>query len=490
MKKHLPWLLVLTILAILVRIQGTFQYGLNWDELNTLVIAKLPLTELFRIIYIRDFHPPGMHLLLHFWILCFGDGDAPVRAMALCAGVAGIWMSYCLALEITQQKRVAFLTALFCVFSPLLIRYSSVTLQYVVAYGLILLSWYSLLVLLRQERLQKPWLILYFVSTALAINTYATAVIYFVFQAGFYLRYGKQNKPLFWTAILALVTLLPFVWVVLQPWHVSHTTDAVLLHSKFLTSDLWTLVPQYLFLRNPQLNDGLWLETIASGMLLGLASWSVFGRRLQVSTYQKEVLLWLGVLPFGFLMLLSFMADKPFFLARTLLYCLFVFYLVLAWWLAQSRVRMVVGSLLILGLQVYIPWQMPFRDISLKAFGSNLKQVMTPQDGLLIYPGSQHLAVMRYANPKAFGLTARELNFDPTRENAYHMAQLIDAHHFWVSGDDVMQQSSAQLKQFLASNARVFVYGRPERLTPYLNCQQNVLIMNEHNQWVHFPCQR
>jgi len=398
--------------------------------------------------------------------------------------------SYLLALEITKQRSVAFVTALFCAVSPLLIRYSSVTLQYVLAYPLILLSWYGLLVLLRQDAPKKSTMLFYFLVTALAINTYATAVIYFVFQAGFYFRRGWQQKPLILPASLALMTLVPFVWVVMQPWHVSHATDAVQLHTKFLTHDLWTLVPQFLFLRNPMLEDGLWLETISAMLLLGFAAWSVFGKRLGVSGYQKEVLLWLGVLPFAFMMLLSFAVDKPFFLARTLLYCLFVFYLLLAWWLVQSRWRRIVGTALIVGLLLYTPWQMSYRDLSLKTFGAGLSQAMRPGDGLLIYPGSQHLAVIRYFKPSAFGLTSNELHFDPKIDNAYHMVQLIDDHNFWVSGHDVMQRSQGELKTFLTNNRRVFVYGRPDQLIPYLNCQPHVLIMDANNRWGRFPCQR
>lgn len=495
MKKHLWLSLVLISITLCVRVGSTFQYGLNWDELNTLVIAKLPLSELFRIIYIRDFHPPAMHVLLHAWVSLFGDSDFTVRLLALSCGLAGVVVSYVFAWTLSSQHRVAFLTALFCACSPLLGRYASVTLQYVAAYPAILLSWLLLWRLMSSERLNQTELLLYGLTTAFAINSYATGVIYFASQGGYFLTNqsalpNRVRWPLLGMALLALLSWLPFLWHVLQPWHVSRVQDSVLVHSKFLLSDLWTLVPQFLFLRDSQVSEGLWLETIAATVLFGLCVWAFFSGRLQVPKPIQKLILWQTIVPFTFLLLFSFALDKPFFLARTLLYSLFGFYLMLAWWLSRSRWQNLVGLGVVLGLSLYTPWQMPLRDLSLKAFGASLARVYQPQDGLLIFPGSQHLSVMRYFRPSQFGLTQRELTFDPKVENAYHMVQRMDAHHFWVSGHDVMQRPEIQeqLKLFLAKNQRVFIYGRPDQLAPYLNCQPNVLMLAQNNQWQPFPC--
>jgi uncharacterized membrane protein len=61
--------------------------GLWLDEALSVNIAKLPLQQLPGAL-IQDGSPPLYYLILHFWMLVFGQGDFAVRSLSGVVSVA------------------------------------------------------------------------------------------------------------------------------------------------------------------------------------------------------------------------------------------------------------------------------------------------------------------------------------------------------------------------------------------------------------------
>ena len=117
-----PVVLILTLAAAL-RLRGLGRDSLWADEMSTVMMARLPLPELIRDSIAYENIPPLHHVILHFWIKVFGDGEFSVRVPSVLAGVAGVFVTYVLVRRLLGT-RAALAAMLLMAVLPVQVVYS------------------------------------------------------------------------------------------------------------------------------------------------------------------------------------------------------------------------------------------------------------------------------------------------------------------------------------------------------------------------------
>ena len=107
----------------MLRVRGIGDDSLWGDEGLTILLAKMPVAELVRGVIAFEQIPPLHHLVVHFWMMLFGDSEASVRMPSAIAGVAAVYVGYVLVSRLVG-RRIALVTALLMATSPMLIAYS------------------------------------------------------------------------------------------------------------------------------------------------------------------------------------------------------------------------------------------------------------------------------------------------------------------------------------------------------------------------------
>ena len=102
--------------------------GLWLDEALSVNIARLPLTQMPGAL-VQDGSPPLYYLLLHFWMLAFGQGEGAVRSLSASVSVITVPFFW-LAGRTLGGRRVAWAALLLGATSPWAIYYSSYTRMY------------------------------------------------------------------------------------------------------------------------------------------------------------------------------------------------------------------------------------------------------------------------------------------------------------------------------------------------------------------------
>ena len=102
--------------------------GLWLDEALSVNIAKLPLGQMPGAL-VQDGSPPLYYLLLHFWMLLFGQGDFAVRALSGVFSVATLPFVW-LAGKRVGDRRTAWAALLLAASSPWAVYYGSYTRMY------------------------------------------------------------------------------------------------------------------------------------------------------------------------------------------------------------------------------------------------------------------------------------------------------------------------------------------------------------------------
>ena len=80
-------LLAILAVAVLFRLYEIDSLDIWVDEANAILTAREPLPVLLAKLKL-DSSPPFFYLLLHGWIVVFGDGAAALRGLSVLAGVA------------------------------------------------------------------------------------------------------------------------------------------------------------------------------------------------------------------------------------------------------------------------------------------------------------------------------------------------------------------------------------------------------------------
>lgn len=121
-RASLTWQSVLIFAAIMVvglalRLFRLDYAGYWHDEVITTFAARNSAVEIYRSISASDTHPPGYHILLHFWGAVFGYGLIPLRMFSVVVSLLCVPAVYFLGREL-MGRRVGMLAAAMMAISP------------------------------------------------------------------------------------------------------------------------------------------------------------------------------------------------------------------------------------------------------------------------------------------------------------------------------------------------------------------------------------
>src|SRR4051794_2181780 len=149
--------LALLMAASLLLRTGALTTGYWIDEGIAVGIASHPLEDIPRIMG-QDGNPPLYYLLLHLWMLGFGDGEAATRALSLVFALLAIPASLWAGSRVFD-RRAGFVAAAGAAGAPFLTYYAQETRMYSLVVLLsVLASAAFALAFVRGERSQVAWL--------------------------------------------------------------------------------------------------------------------------------------------------------------------------------------------------------------------------------------------------------------------------------------------------------------------------------------------
>ncbi len=512
------WFYVLLLVAVFPAYSITDNV-MSWDTLNVLAQAKLPFFDIATVVFNRDFHPPGVHWVLHVWMQFFGESDASMKSFScffVILSILGIWR---LAVDVFQSKRIAYITTLIFMASPYVIA-TEIIATYMFHMAFCLWSWVFFLRLIKLpctlgviDIVKTSRFILYVLCTLLALHSFAGGGFYILFQGLYYAFFvaPKKNKThnitFFVTGFLVVCTIIPFVINTMQPWHVAHTEKNAENHPEADWIALFSLPAHLMFLRFDIVYfPYMPAERIVMPYVWGALSLILVALGWLLKAYKKQFILicFIAVLPvlgeFG----LTRYGNLPVFHYRTLMYVLPVIALVLALlchdlWSNKSKFIKMLGGVLFLtvvGVAALNPHSV-FKDRANLGFKEShafyvfhTREFYQEGDGIVYYPGMGHLGFIRYFEPERFGLTENEKNVDPTKDNVFHMVQAVDDKYFLVSGKDVLKRPEviAMYKKFESEHPRILVIGFEPEFLDMFDCLQQIYVLNNDGRFTRFPC--
>jgi uncharacterized membrane protein len=138
------FLILFCALGLALRLVGITAESLTLDEATSLIIARMPVLEIFSYLQKSDVHPPLYFLLLHFWRMG-GEGTFFLRLLSAAAGVLTIPAIYFLGRRLFNH-RIALVSSIFVALAPLHIYYSQIARGYSLLILLTVLSFFFLLI--------------------------------------------------------------------------------------------------------------------------------------------------------------------------------------------------------------------------------------------------------------------------------------------------------------------------------------------------------
>jgi 4-amino-4-deoxy-L-arabinose transferase-like glycosyltransferase len=139
-------LLAILGVALAVRLYGLTYHSLWFDEVMSTVWASRSAQQIWQVgmTLVQDKHPPLYYLLLHFWTMLFGPGDAAVRALGVLLGALAVLPAFGIG-TILGGWRAGLIGALFVAINPFLVWYSQEARMFMPATTFVLVGLYGTL---------------------------------------------------------------------------------------------------------------------------------------------------------------------------------------------------------------------------------------------------------------------------------------------------------------------------------------------------------
>jgi len=217
--KWIAWLPLLAIVLIgaFLRIYLLGALSVWYDEMFSIVIAKNSLLGTVTAAAAHDVHPPLYYVLLHCWILAFGESDVAIRLLSAIFGIFAIPMVYLVGRTIFSEE-VGLIAALILAVSPFNVYYAQEARMYSLLVLLTLLSMYFFILLMRGTK-QKTLYIGYVIATIFLLYTHVYGLLVVLAQNIYFLTlFIVRNLPRAgvkqWVALQCVVASLFAPWVV------------------------------------------------------------------------------------------------------------------------------------------------------------------------------------------------------------------------------------------------------------------------------------
>jgi len=220
-KRQIAWtvilLLVITLLALALRLYRLGAQSLWYDEGVSVYLARMSLPQLTAWTA-DDIQPPLYYYLLHFWLFLFGQSSSEfvVRFPSLFFGVLTVPLMYRVGRHLCGAT-AGLLAALLAAISPLYLWYSQETRMYTMLTFLCLLS--SSLLLKALERKAPPYLPLglaFAAANIAAAYTHYFAFFVMAFQGVYLVSWSWRMRERRW--LLQGLTAFTVIALAYLPW--------------------------------------------------------------------------------------------------------------------------------------------------------------------------------------------------------------------------------------------------------------------------------
>ncbi|WP_166225572.1 glycosyltransferase family 39 protein [Pseudomonas atagonensis] len=121
-------LMAVVSLALIVRFYAIDVPSIWYDEAYSLLLARETPARIWALTAL-DVHPPLYYVLLHYWVMVWGDGPLPARAMSALADVGTLLLSIKL-MSLMATRRATWIAALLLALLPISVRYSQEARMY------------------------------------------------------------------------------------------------------------------------------------------------------------------------------------------------------------------------------------------------------------------------------------------------------------------------------------------------------------------------
>ncbi|WP_335945135.1 glycosyltransferase family 39 protein [Pseudomonas sp. G166] len=195
-------LAAVVVLALVVRFHGITVPAIWYDEAFSVLLARHEPWQIWSLTA-RDVHPPLYYLVLHYWMVWFGDGVLAVRSLSAIADVGTVLLSIKL-MSLAATRRATWMAALLLALLPISIRYSQEARMYTLL-GFWLMGATVALVCWIKEGERKHFAIIYVLLMTAALYTHYFAALC-VLVHWFYWWWGRPGVS---------QTMLPVRWWIL-----------------------------------------------------------------------------------------------------------------------------------------------------------------------------------------------------------------------------------------------------------------------------------
>ena len=346
--------LLLATMCIPIVLSVAFFMGqsLRLDESQSLWQTSRTVADILAIVA-GDVHVPLYHILLHFWLVCFGNSVSIARSMSLLLYVVSIPALYLVGRRAYSRTIGLFAAFLFAI-SPFMNWYGNEIRMYTLFTLFVILNQYFFIRLF-QEKVTNDRIWVGYILTAV-LGTFSH-YFFFLVLAGqmvfYFMRQDLFPRGSLWRfAFTASFVVLAFVpW----GWYVYHIGQAGFQEPNLpapTTVNLFSTFSQFMFgFQNDNVNTfflSLWPVTV----ILGLLTLRRSNRMLPETEYfLTTILVSFAIAFFGSFVL------APVFVSRYLIFTVPSLYLVLASLLnGYSRTLANVGRLALAGVMVGMLW--------------------------------------------------------------------------------------------------------------------------------------
>jgi len=319
--------------------------SLRLDEAQSLFQTNRDVSGILYLVA-QDVHVPFYHVLLHYWLLLFGQDIFTARLLSLMFFVGTILMTYVLGAYAFGRRSIGLFAALLVTISPFMNWYGSEARMYTMLAFMASLHLFLFLKSMR-EPAPKYW-ILWTIIAILGLYThyFFVFVLFAELVAAVLLRkqfkHPRPIRSIIIAGAVAGASLVPWVLYVFGLGFASNTQPALTQPS---AGDLFDTYAQFIFgFQTSAVNTAI-ISLWPIAVLLGFFALQRGGKKVPVET---AVFVLVATLPVIMAFIIS-VTIRPFYLSRYLIVSLPALLIFIAWLLTRYRrwVGVTIGSLLV-----------------------------------------------------------------------------------------------------------------------------------------------
>lgn len=202
-------LFVVVAIALFVRFHAITTPGVWYEEAYSLLLAERSPVDIW-LTTARDIHPPLYYVLLHYWMLMFGNGVLSARSLSALADVGTLLLGIKL-MSLVATRRATWIAALLLALLPISVRYSQEIRMYTLL-GFWLMAATVALVCWVNAPQRKRFAILYVLLMTAAFYTHYFAALCVLVHWLFWWR-AREVSVRTWLVANGAIVLLYLPWV-------------------------------------------------------------------------------------------------------------------------------------------------------------------------------------------------------------------------------------------------------------------------------------